>query len=127
MSKKLYKAKCDCTGVVNGRNQHIPEDKVVFLTDEELKTCEKHMVPLDPKAAKEAALKKRIRSVVKSLDKDNPDLWTKDGKPRMEVIEKELGDKGISREDVESALEDFNPDATTLSEMAQKKPQLPGQ
>lgn len=45
----------------------------------------------------------KIREVVASLDPDNDEHWTADGRPRIDIVAKLVGDPTIGRKDVETA------------------------
>jgi hypothetical protein len=52
-----------------------------------------------------------INNALDQLDPENNDHWTKDDKPKMSVIEDIIGDKSITRGDVEAVRPGFSRDS----------------
>lgn len=58
--------------------------------------------------------KKEIKTALQTMDHEDGSLWCKDGLPKMSVIEKLVGDKSITRQDVTDADPEFCRDAAKV-------------
>ena len=55
-------------------------------------------------------MKDKIKDVLLGLDPENDELWTQDGKPRMEAVELGVQDTDITRKQVTDAWPEYNRD-----------------
>ncbi len=54
----------------------------------------------DPADTKAADLDEAVRAAVRALDPANDDHWTQAGLPAMRAVEQSVGNRGVSREDI---------------------------
>lgn len=53
----------------------------------------------------------KLAAAVRSLDCENDDLWTVAGLPKLSAVEEAYGSAGVTREDVEAVLPEWDRDA----------------